>query len=560
MSAEQDPPPADPGLTYPGGFDAVVDRLNARRAPLSFAAGEALPPLDADLATLKTQVLTAPEKVPRARDRSGHMRKWLELADDFAGQPELLHLHGLLIAHLRKTEQPDHTMALFSRMWAEEHAFLIQHLDPRWLVSAITTFGDHGLTEPQRRVGSAMSVLFGTMKIYESERLYSGFGPANEFKLKRLVRSKLPLNMDRYALVSGGLDVNMLGRLWLDAEDDPVLAPLAHHMLDLLNRDPGTVFRRLATLRGRKLRQRGAKAADESEDSEPARAKTPAPSWSAPNWSVVSTIKGDAGTVQRFAEHHLALGAAKVTVYLDAPLAEPPQLPGLELIACNDAYWAAQKDGRPEKHQQRQALNATQSYRAAQTDWLAHIDGDEFIHGDVSRALSHIAPETEAIVMPPAEEIASDGGPLLFRRMYLDIPCPKSVLDTLYPTFGRHLRSGFISHTQGKTIARTGLDGNIRFGLHMLKKDGEEIRAVTRSRDLVLLHRHAPDWASFERHLAFRLDRGSYRARSTERMAIGDILDEVCTASPAQLAVMETHGMLIRATLLRLPAHVQAAQ
>ena len=33
------------------------------------------------------------------------------------------------------------------------------------------------------------------------------------------MRKKLPLNMDRFALVSGGLDVNMLARLWLDARE-----------------------------------------------------------------------------------------------------------------------------------------------------------------------------------------------------------------------------------------------------------------------------------------------------------------------------------------------------
>lgn len=54
---------------------------------------------------------------------------------------------------------------------------MFEHLDPRWLVSAITTFGDHGSTEVQRRVGQSMTVLFGAMKLYESERRYSGLGP-----------------------------------------------------------------------------------------------------------------------------------------------------------------------------------------------------------------------------------------------------------------------------------------------------------------------------------------------------------------------------------------------
>ena len=161
-------------VTYEGGFEAVVKRMQARRVPLSFAKGEALPALDIDLAPLKSALVQAldPKGIPRAKSISGHMRKSVELNDEFIGHPELCKLHGLLIAHLRKTDQPAHTMDLFTRLWDTEADFLFQHLDPRWLVSAITTFGDHGQTDVQRRVGQSMTVLFGAMKLYESERLF----------------------------------------------------------------------------------------------------------------------------------------------------------------------------------------------------------------------------------------------------------------------------------------------------------------------------------------------------------------------------------------------------
>ena len=97
-----------------------------------------------------------PEHVRRFKQQSGNQRKSLELNTEFLGQLELCKLHGLLIAHLRKSDQPAHTMALFTRIWAEQADFMLQHLDPRWLVSAITTFGDHGQTEVQRRVGHSM--------------------------------------------------------------------------------------------------------------------------------------------------------------------------------------------------------------------------------------------------------------------------------------------------------------------------------------------------------------------------------------------------------------------
>ncbi|MGH1578329.1 glycosyltransferase family 2 protein [Planktotalea sp.] len=557
-------------LTYEGGFDAVVARMEARQKPLGFAKGEALPPLDVDLAALKTAMVIErdPKSVPRLKEQSGHLRKSLELNAEFVGLPELCKLHGLLIAHLRKSDQPKHTMTLFTRLWAEESEFLFQHLDPRWLVSAITTFGDHGQNEVQRRVGQSMTVLFATMKLYESERLYSGFPPDKEFKLKRLVHRKLPLNMDRYALVSGGLDVNMLARLWVDAKQDSTIAPLAHRLLDLLNADNGTVFRRFATLRGRKIRQRGQK---DSGTSEPEPAKIPAVPMDH-SWGVVSTIKAPVEKITPFIDHHLGLGAKQLTLYLDAPLpqSELAKLahPKVELINCNSAFWQTVDKPRFEKHQQRQAFNATHAYRKAKTAWLAHIDGDEYIYSanDVADSLRGAPSDIDALIMPPAEEIATKPGAhtLLFRRTYFDAQCEKQVLGALYPTFGDYLRSGFISHTIGKSIARTGRS-DLRFGVHMLKRDGVEIKNTKRVETLTVLHRHAPDWESFQEHLAFRLSKGSYRDRGQSRLGLGDIIDllreehgdagprklfdEVCAYRREVVETLEQHGMLIRTTL-----------
>ncbi len=567
MSDPNDTHETPTALTYEGGFEAIVSRMQAREKPLSFATNEALAPLDTDLAELRKKLVEEvdPEHVTQFKQQSGNQRKSLELNTEFLGQPELCKLHGLLIAHLRKSDQPAHTMALFTRIWAEQADFMLQHLDPRWLVSAITTFGDHGQTEVQRRVGHSMSVLFVAMKLYESERLYSGFTPDNAFKLKRLASAPLPLNMDRYALVSGGLDVNMLGRLWLDSKKDDVIAPLAHHLLNLINADPGTVFRRFNTLRGRKLRQRAQKQSA-NDDPEPARAPAKAKSHS---WGIVSTIKASPAQIKPFITHHLQLGAEMIDIYLDAPLpnADLARLthPKVKITNCDRAYWEAMGKPVMEKHQQRQAFNATLAYRSSTLDWLAHIDCDEFIFGeaDIISTLSTVPDTNDALIIPPAEEIAQsyDATDLLFRRTYFDAGCDKAIIDALYPTFGTYLRSGFISHTIGKTIARCGVE-DVRFGVHLLKKRGIEVKNTQRSGHMTLLHRHAPDWDSFARHLDFRLSKGSYWDRGQARLGLGDIIDilkdeqgadgprklfdEVCAARPEVLKVLEEHAMLIR--------------
>ena len=472
-------------------------------------------------------------------------------------------MHGLLTAHLRKSDQPAHTMALFTCIWAEQADFMLQYLDPRWLASAITTFGNHGQTEVQRRVGHSMSALFAAMKLYEPERLYSGFTPDNAFKLKRLASAPLPLNMDRYALVSGGLYVNMLGRLWLDAKKDDVIAPLAHHLLNLINADPGTVFRRFNTLPGRKLRRRAQKqCANGDPDPEPARTPAKAKSHS---WGIVSTIKASATQIEPFIVHHLHLGAEMIDIYLDAPLpnADLARLTHqkVKITNCDRAYWEATGNPVMEKHQQRQAFNATHAYRSSTLDWLAHIDCDEFIFSEANiiSTLSTVPNTDDALIIPPAEEIiqSSDATDLLFRRTYFNAGCDKAIIDALYPTFGTYLRFGFISHTIGKTIARCGLE-DVRFGVHLLKQRGVEVKNTQRADHITLLHRHAPDWDRFAQHLDFRLSKGSYRDRGQARLGLGDIIDilkdehgadgpcklfdEVCAARPEVLKVLEGHA------------------
>jgi hypothetical protein len=579
MSAQDTPPKPDaPSLTYDGGFEAIVNRMEARRDALGFGEGEALPPLEVDLAALKAQIITRPDRkdIPRARVMSGHMRKSLELIEEFEGEPALCHLHGLLIAHLRKREQPEHTMDLFTRIWREEHAFLIGHLDPRWLVSALATFGDHGQTETQRRVGQSLNVLLNMMKLYESERLYSGFRPEQEFKLKRLVGAKLAINMDRFAILTGGLDVNLLARLWVDAGEDEVLKPLAHRLLNLLNEDRGTVFRRLKTLKGRKERQVAAAdlAAREKRAHLPGHAPRKTAYVEGQTWSIVSTIKAPPEQINTFIEHHARLGAEHLHIFLDAPV------PGGSLdhwstdlvtfTLCDEKYWQANARARKETHQQRQSFNATTTYRNIKTRWIAHIDVDEFLHPhrDLTDILAAQEEDTKALVMPPAEELCRENvnDPLLFRRTYFDAGVEKALLYDLYPTFGRYIKSGFISHTVGKTMARSGLR-NARLGVHFVKQNNKEVTSAVRTQEINVLHRHASDWDSFARHLDYRMDKGSYRNRKPDNIGLGELIDilreeegedgprilfdEICRARPDVVKVLSDNDMLIQTQLPR---------
>ena len=249
---------ADP--TYPGAPDSLIEMWNVRRAPLTFARGEKLPPLDVDLKALLATRVPTDEVLAHPRRASAHLLKQHEIRLEMAGQTELAALNGLLIAHLRKRDFPSHTPALFRRIWSEEADALLAELSPRWLISSAITFGDHGANEDQRRVGLAMNILFSLMKLYEFERLFSRAPSERAFSVRQRAKSKLPLDMPAFALINGGLDINFLAQIWEMARDEPVAGRIACHLLRQLNEDPGGLFRRLGLMRQDLHERRAAKA------------------------------------------------------------------------------------------------------------------------------------------------------------------------------------------------------------------------------------------------------------------------------------------------------------
>jgi hypothetical protein len=187
-----------------------------------------------------------------------HGEKLHGLRSELVGRPELTALNAILIAHLRKARPPAEAAPLFRRIWAEEGPALMPHLPGRWLISSVITFGDHGETEAQRRIGLSMNVFFSLMKLYEFERLYSGQAPDQPFRRRRLRGKPMPLGMPNFALIGGGLDINLLAQLWNEARGEPVAGALACHLLERLNTDPGNLFRRIGRMRDAKRQARAA--------------------------------------------------------------------------------------------------------------------------------------------------------------------------------------------------------------------------------------------------------------------------------------------------------------
>lgn len=267
MRETPDPPPhesaqlpePEPVLSYNDAPQGIINLWMRRRRPMSFGPDESLPDLEVNL----TDLLAArvPESLPKCEGPlSQNGEKLHAIRCEMAGRSELAVLNAILIAHLRKTQYLPHAPALFRRIWTEHGGALSAELTGRWLISSIITFGDHGETEAQRRIGLSMNVLFSLMKLYEYERLHSGFAADRQFPIRRTYGKPLPLDMPGFALLGGGLDINLLAQLWAEARNEPVAGALACHLLERLNADSRNMFRRLGLMRQTKRIQLAAKA------------------------------------------------------------------------------------------------------------------------------------------------------------------------------------------------------------------------------------------------------------------------------------------------------------
>jgi len=234
-----------PIQTFQDGIGSLVSQYQKRRALLT---GPDLPPLDVDFGSLKNQPLPA-QVLPRPDGLSRIAKKRHMLLGELAGHCELVMLHGLLVSHLRKHTYPDTAPLLFLRLWSEEEGWLLKNLPTRWLISAVITFADHGQSEADRNLAARMNMLFSLIKIFEAERCFSGLPPQKPFRIKDRNKTPLPLGMKDFSVLNGDLEAHLLVPLWRDANKAPAIGPLVQHLLELLNQDDGTVFRRLALVR-----------------------------------------------------------------------------------------------------------------------------------------------------------------------------------------------------------------------------------------------------------------------------------------------------------------------
>lgn len=221
----------------------------------------------ADQAAAEAPFAHFPDEMPSARDLSALViapggaeedaafddfaARSRNLARGFAGRPRLHLVHAQCVTLLRRRAPPEGTAALFHRLWAEHGGDMAAALPLRWLISAATTFADHGSTASERQAGEGLSTLFAMLKLSETERLFSGFAPETPFRPGRSQRP-LPMSMQPFAIHGGDLDRALLARIWRAGTASPATDALTRRLLCALMDEPRGLFARLAAMRQRR--------------------------------------------------------------------------------------------------------------------------------------------------------------------------------------------------------------------------------------------------------------------------------------------------------------------
>jgi hypothetical protein len=181
-------------------------------------------------------------------DISDHLAR---LRPEFGGQPELCFYNASLMVHIRRSINLVDNVPAFLELWADEAEFLTRHLDARWLMSSCDTFADHG-ADHQREAALALSAMFHTMQIAETERLVLRDPGLDLEKYERLVQThqahrhvELWCRVKAYALTDGDVSRFTLERIMRAAMKDRTLTLITKAMVaQALSSD--TLFGRLA--------------------------------------------------------------------------------------------------------------------------------------------------------------------------------------------------------------------------------------------------------------------------------------------------------------------------
>lgn len=184
------------------------------------------------------------------------------------------------------------------------------------------------------------------------------------------------------------------------------------------------------------------------------------------SWSIVTTMHGIPETLLPCIAHHLQSDAQAIHVYLDAPnpVVEAALAPHPRVIVtlCDAAYWQSHQMPRPAGLVRRQIANLHHARSHSASDWMVHIDADEFLVParpdsafSLGRELAMVPEGTDWVrirnmerLQPPAH--AEAGAETIFDGIFREQSPDAALIRQAYGPAAQYLLNGFAGYIRGK--------------------------------------------------------------------------------------------------------------
>ena len=300
-----------------------------------------------------------------------------------------------------------------------------------------------------------------------------------------------------------------------------------------------------------------------------------------PTWSVCATARESPQLLEKFVDHHRKLGASQVYLYLDRPDAEmrswAQKQSGAEITICDESY-RGPLNGKKTSHLRFQVANFGHFlvYKC-RTQWVAHIDADEFIsaESDVSALLGELGHNYDSLQIMPVEPVFRRrlAGPKhAYRQTLARLPLlamNDAVERLLHGVYGEDailLRRGLIGHALGKTFIRRGAQLT-PLHLHHTRAASCDRHIVADKFVLRLMHYDAVDSAHFGRKISSRLsmsanNMGGGREHLIEKFRAADssagggqresLFERLYTLDERQIRLLKSRSLLVSIDLRKM--------
>lgn len=260
------------------------------------------------------------------------------------------------------------------------------------------------------------------------------------------------------------------------------------------------------------------------------------------SWTVVCTLKETPPVVERFVDHHRALGCGEVFLFFSDP--EDPALPwaaaqpGVRAEAlierrepgASGGFDRITQFGAYRSFEGKLVANANVALARSDADWIVHLDADEHlaVAPPVGDWLAGFDPDVWMVNLPPYEAVYRNWADALggfdtdlFRVVLTPPEHAEAVCRELYGPLAPLFRRGLLGHIGGKSFTRRSAAAALDIHSATPKAPGGRVHRETEH--AALLHYDALSFDRWKAKFRMRIEgevvtagSGGHRARQLE--------------------------------------------